>query len=115
MKANSSSVALVVWILLKPFQTSNFVKYQSFEPVEDFPDKGERIGFLLHNLIKPLIVNNRTEFVIFLLEEEWRSPGGMSTVDVSSCQVLVDPLPEFCMVGLWHGIELGSVGHCSLH
>src|ERR1700731_1002930 len=88
---------------------------ESFEPVEDFPDKGEWIGFLLRNLIKLLIVNNRTEFVIFLLEEEWRSPGGMSMIDASGCQVLVDPFPEFCTIGLWHGVELGSVGHCSLH
>jgi len=82
---------------------------ESFEPVEDFPDKGERIGFLLRNLIKLLIVNNRTEFVIFLLEEEWRSPGGMSTVDVSSCQVFIDPFPKFCMVGFRHWVELGTI------
>ena len=44
---------------------------ESFELVEDFPDKGEQIGFLLHNLIKLFIVNNRMEFVVFLLEEEW--------------------------------------------
>ena len=44
---------------------------ESFEPIKDFSDKREQIGFLLRNLIKLLIVNNRSEFVIFLLEEEW--------------------------------------------
>src|ERR1700730_1816930 len=38
----------------------------------------------------------------------------MSSVDTSGSQVLINPFPEFHMVGLWHQIKLGAVGLSSI-
>ena len=88
---------------------------ESLEPVEDFPDERERIGLLLCEFIECPVVDNRLEFVVLLLEEEQGSPGGVSSVDTSSGQVLINPFPEFSAVSLWHRIKLGPVRYSTFH
>ena len=83
---------------------------ESPEPIEDFPNEQKWVGFLLRDLVECLVVNDRSEFVIFLLEEEGQSPGRVSMINSSGCQVFVNPLPEFCVIGSRHGVELRMVG-----
>ena len=82
------------------------VVLEPLELVQDGPDKWEGI---VCDLVEFLVVYNRPEFIILLLEEEWGSPGGVSTVDPSSGQIFVNPFLEFHMVSLWHRVELGLV------
>src|ERR1700731_4274232 len=88
---------------------------ESPESVEDFSDEREWVSLFLRDLVECLVVNDRPEFVIFLFEEKWRSPGGVSLVNVSSSQIFVDPFPEFRTVGSWHRVELGLMRNGSFH
>src|ERR1700730_4007767 len=96
-------------IVESPSDIQSHIMPESFEPVKDCLDKWKQVHLFLCDFVELLIVNNRSEFVIFLFKEKRGSPRGMSTVDAFGCQVFINPFPKFCTVGFWHQVELGTI------
>src|SRR6202045_2106340 len=96
-------------IVEPPLDIQLCVVPESLELVEDCPDEQKWISLFLCDLVELLVINDRPEFVIFLLEEKRGGPRGVSMVDASSCQVFIDPFLKFHTVGFWHWVELGMI------